>query len=157
MSDHRDPLPRPYFVFFSVIEPALTYAGAIYAVVAPRVYFSSLFPRSLASVPSIAHPAGVMATRQLGSCFFLFALFGSVLLPQMRTVLHPDARSFELFVETYLACLALADLTHIGFTLYDLGFDGATKPFVHWNQLVVGNVVVTLALFSVRVLWVKSN
>lgn len=52
-----------------------------------------------------------MATRQLGSCFFLFALFGSVLLPRMRTVLHADARSFELFVETYLACLALADLT----------------------------------------------
>ncbi|GAA6061090.1 hypothetical protein JCM10212_006291 [Sporobolomyces blumeae] len=150
-----DPLPRPYFYFFSIVEPLLTYIGAIYAIVTPTPYFVSLFPASILPAPVVKaiHPASIMATRQLGSCFFLFALMGSVMVPRVRTVLKSRPVELEEFVEAYLFCLAAADLTHIGFTLYDLGYDGATKPFVHWNQLVVGNVLITTGLFVVRMLW----
>ncbi|GAA5926123.1 uncharacterized protein JCM15063_000191 [Sporobolomyces koalae] len=154
MSNISDPLPRPYFLFFSILEPALTYIGAAYAVLTPSSYFSDLFPLSLAPRALVPlHPAAVMATRQLGSCFFLFALMGSFLLPRMRTVLKAHPHQLERLVETYLACLAAADLTHIGFTLFDLGFEGSSKPFVHWNQLVIGNVVITIGLFVVRMMW----
>jgi hypothetical protein len=44
-------------------------------------------------------------------------------------------------------------LQHIGFTLYDLGSRGALQPLTHWNQLVVGNVVITIGLFVVRMMW----
>jgi hypothetical protein len=98
------------------------------------------------------------------------------MLPRVRNVLNDKPKEFESFIEAYLACLALADLTvrtpifsfpasfpvsadveslsqHIGFTLYDLGFEGATQPLTHWNQLVVGNVVITIGLFLVRMMW----
>ncbi|GAA5886856.1 hypothetical protein JCM16303_006735 [Sporobolomyces ruberrimus] len=154
-TSHNDPLPRPYFLFFSLVEPLLTYIGSIYATLSPSTYFTSLYPPSLYPPPLVhaIHPASIMATRQLGSCFFLFALMGSIMLPRVRNVLNDKPKEFESFIEAYLACLALADLTHIGFTLYDLGFEGATQPLTHWNQLVVGNVVITIGLFLVRMMW----
>ncbi|GAA5847655.1 hypothetical protein JCM3766R1_002440 [Sporobolomyces carnicolor] len=150
----NDPLPRAYFLFFAVVEPVLTYIGAAYAALTPVEYFVALFPPSLKRPPlaSALHPASVMATRQLGSCFFLFALFGSVLLPTIRGSLRDQPEKLDQVCRAYLGCLALADLTHIGFTLYDLGFEGSTSPST-WNQLVVGNVVITVGLFIVRMLW----
>ncbi|GAA5912758.1 uncharacterized protein JCM6883_006224 [Sporobolomyces salmoneus] len=149
-----DPLPTPYFLFFSVVEPFLTYLGAAYAVFTPVEYFVALYPPLLKAPPvgSKVHPASVMATRQLGSCFFLFALMGSIMLPRVRNLLKDQPRVLESFVQAYLGCLALADLTHIGFTLYDLGLEGTLKPSI-WNQLVFGNVVITLGLFVVRMMW----
>ncbi|GAA5961451.1 hypothetical protein JCM3765_003585 [Sporobolomyces pararoseus] len=154
-SSSNSPLPTPYFVFFSVVEPLLTYIGAAYAIFTPSEYFISLFPPSLRLPPVLSsiHPASIMATRQLGSCFFLFALMGSCMLPRVRNVLKDKPKEMEKFAETYLGCLALADLTHIGFTLYDLGIEGTFKPHLHWHQLVLGNVVITTGLFVVRMLW----
>lgn len=150
-----DVLPTPYYVFFSIVEPLLTYLGAAYAIFTPSEYFVSLFPPSLQIPPKLAaiHPASIMATRQLGSCFLLFALMGSILLPRVRNVLAGKPKELESFVEAYLGCLALADLTHIGFTLFDLGAEGTLNPHLHWHQLVLGNVVITTGLFVVRVMW----
>ncbi|GAA5937534.1 hypothetical protein JCM1841_000210 [Sporobolomyces salmonicolor] len=149
------PLPTPYYLFFSLLEPFLTYCGAAYAIFTPLPYFVSLFPASIIPAPLIkaVHPASIMATRQLGSCFFLFALMGSIMLPRVRKALEARPNEMELVVEAYLGCLAAADLTHIGFTLYDLGFDATLQPFVHWNTLVVGNVLITTVLFAVRMMW----
>ncbi|GAA5992493.1 hypothetical protein JCM5350_003495 [Sporobolomyces pararoseus] len=155
LASSSSPLPTPYFVFFSLVEPLLTYIGAAYAIFTPTEYFVSLFPPSLRPPPVLAsiHPASIMATRQLGSCYFLFALMGSVMLPRVNSVLKDKPKELEKFVEAYLGCLALADLTHIGFTLYDLGAEGTFKPHLHWHQLVLGNVVITAGLFVVRMLW----
>ncbi|GAA5913429.1 hypothetical protein JCM6882_001959 [Rhodosporidiobolus microsporus] len=157
-----DPLPRPYFLFFTLLEPFLTILGSLYATFLPRTYFSSLFPSSLTALddkPSLPlpvplHPAAEMATRQLGSCFFLFAIMGAVMLPVVEKSLRDGKeREMERIVRAYLGCLAAADLTHMGFTLYDLGFTGAVSPLQHWNSLVWGNVGITAVLFAVRVLW----
>ncbi|BGP18424.1 hypothetical protein JCM10213_001671 [Rhodosporidiobolus nylandii] len=146
-----DPLPRSYFLFFTVLEPFLTILGSLYAIFRPATYFSSLFPPTLAPPPMEDHPASLMAVRQLGSCFFLFAILGATLLRVVNRESEPKA--VEKVTRVYLACLAAADLTHIGFTLFDLGLTGTLSPFEHWNQLVFGNVVITAALFAVRMMW----
>ena len=52
-----------------------------------------------------------MAVRQLGSCFFLFALMACVLLPAMQRTLRSQPEELEQLVRAYLMCLAAADLT----------------------------------------------
>lgn len=108
-----DPLPAPYFLFFSVLEPLLTFAGAGYAIFTPLPYYIALYPPSLLAPPTAkaTHVAAIMAVRQLGSCFFLFALMGCVLLPAMRRTLEDRPTELETLVQAYLACLAAADLT----------------------------------------------
>ncbi|GAA5986047.1 hypothetical protein JCM10908_006384 [Rhodotorula pacifica] len=150
----RDPLPTAYYIFFSVVEPLLTFAGAGRAYFDSTQYFLELYPHKLTAAPKLAglHPAAPMAVRQLGSCFFLFALMGCVLLPAMRRTLKDQPTELERLVKAYLACLAAADLTHIGATLYDLGPQGARNIAV-WNVLTWGNIGITAVLFTVRMLW----
>ncbi|BGP02107.1 hypothetical protein NBRC10513v2_005755 [Rhodotorula toruloides] len=152
-----DPLPSPYFLFFSVLEPLLTFAGAAYAIFTPLPYYIALYPPSLLAPPTAksTHVAAIMVVRQLGSCFFLFALMGCVLLPAMRRTLKDRPAELETLVQAYLTCLAAADLTHIGFTLFDLGLTGSLAPS-GWNALVWGNVGVTSVLFLVRTLWMAE-
>lgn len=45
-----------------------------------------------------------------------------------------------------------SDCTHIGFTFFDLGYEG-TKDYQNWNTLVVGNCLITALLFVVRLCW----
>ncbi|GAA5961949.1 hypothetical protein JCM8115_001623 [Rhodotorula mucilaginosa] len=152
----RDPLPSAYYVFFAVVEPLLTFAGAARAYFDSAQYFVELYPPKLAVAPppqlATLHPAAAMAVRQLGSCFFLFALMACVLLPAMRRTLKSRPEELEQLVRAYLACLAAADLTHIGATLWDLGLDGA-RDIAAWNVLVWGNVGITAVLFTVRMMW----
>ncbi|BGO93698.1 hypothetical protein NBRC10512_006579 [Rhodotorula toruloides] len=152
-----DPLPSPYFLFFSILEPLLTFAGAAYAIFTPLPYYIALYPPSLLAPPTAksTHVAATMIVRQLGSCFFLFAMMGCVLLPAMRRTLKDRPEELELLVRAYLTCLAAADLTHIGFTLFDLGVEGSLAPS-GWNALVWGNVGITSVLFLVRMLWMAG-
>lgn len=108
-----DPLPSPYFLFFSILEPLLTFAGAAYAIFTPLPYYIALYPPSLLAPPTAksTHVAATMIVRQLGSCFFLFAMMGCVLLPAMRRTLKDRPEELELLVRAYLTCLAAADLT----------------------------------------------
>ncbi|BGP26530.1 hypothetical protein JCM10295v2_005483 [Rhodotorula toruloides] len=152
-----DPLPSPYFLFFSVVEPLFTFAGAAYAIFTPLPYYVALYPASLLAPPNpkTTHVAATMVVRQLGSCFFLFALMGCVLLPAMRRMLKDRPAELETLVQAYLTCLAAADLTHIGFTLFDLGLEGSVAPS-GWNALVWGNAGITSVLFLVRMLWMAG-
>ncbi|GAA5832803.1 hypothetical protein JCM11251_005770 [Rhodosporidiobolus azoricus] len=147
-----DPLPRPYFLFFTLVEPFLTILGSLYAIFLPHTYYPSLHP-SFAAPPT--SPPAIMAIRQLGSCFFLFALFGAVLVPIVTKQLTGKGmdRELETIVKAYLGCLAAADVTHVLFTLYDLGRLASFSPFTHWNSLVWGNVGITAGLFAVRMMW----
>lgn len=113
VAHRRDPLPSAYYLFFAVVEPLLTFAGAARAYFDSAQYFVELYPQKLALAPKVAtlHPAAPMAVRQLGSCFFLFALMACVLLPAMRRTLKSQPEELEQLVGAYLACLAAADLT----------------------------------------------
>ncbi|KWU46044.1 hypothetical protein RHOSPDRAFT_32524 [Rhodotorula sp. JG-1b] len=125
-----DPLPSAYYVFFAVVEPLLTFVGAARAYFDSAQYFVELYPQKRAVAPELQtlHPAAAMAVRQLGSCFFLFALMACVLLPAMQRTLRSQPEELEQLVRAYLMCLAAADLTHIGATLWDLGLDGTISP-----------------------------
>ncbi|GAA6012309.1 hypothetical protein JCM10207_002797 [Rhodosporidiobolus poonsookiae] len=152
------PLPTPYYLFFTLLEPVLTLIGAWLAISSPSSYFLSLYPPNVlppafsAVKEADLHPAAPMQTRQLGSCFFLFALMGLVVLPRVERVLRSRPAEMEKIVKAYLGCLAAADLTHIGFTLLDLP-PSARFAVSHWNQLVWGNVAITAGLFVVRGMW----
>ncbi|KDE02633.1 hypothetical protein MVLG_06819 [Microbotryum lychnidis-dioicae p1A1 Lamole] len=149
-----DVFPLFYFHFFTFVEPLLTIFGSIYATFSPLQYFKELVPIAVASPPLDinVHRAGIMAVRQLGSCFFLIALVGSVFLRKMATTLKDQPQILESLVATYLWCLAVADLTHVGCTLFDVGTYVAIRPSL-WNQLVFGNVAITFLLFVVRLAW----
>ena len=62
-------------------------------------------------------------------------------------------------MRAYLLCLAAADLTHIGFTLFDIYLAGgmaAVSDVARWNQLVWGNVGITTVLFAWRCAWLAG-
>ncbi|KAM0753356.1 hypothetical protein T439DRAFT_323993 [Meredithblackwellia eburnea MCA 4105] len=147
-----DPFPPAYKVFFATVEPLLTAIGVFKAVFTPLTYHKELIPPSVAAIPLNVHPASVMSVRQLGSCFFLLALMATFLLRTIHSTLASQPVLLEKVIYTYLWCLAVADLTHIGFTFYDLGLDGSLNV-AGWNQLVWGNCAVTAGLFLARMLW----
>ncbi|GAA5882463.1 hypothetical protein JCM3774_001128 [Rhodotorula dairenensis] len=151
-----EPLPTTYYLFFAVVEPLLTFAGAGRAYFDAAQYFVELYPARLTTAPTLKvaglHPAAPTAVRQLGSCFFLFALLACILLPTMRRTLANQPAELERLVKAYLGCLAAADLTHIGATMWDLGPQGSQNVSA-WNVLTWGNIGITAVLFSVRMLW----
>lgn len=67
-----DPLPFPFDIFFTIVEPALTIGGAIWAWFGPVNYHESLIPETVVPKPSTMgvdpHTSTVMAVRQLGNC-----------------------------------------------------------------------------------------
>ncbi|GAA5856909.1 hypothetical protein JCM8547_008459 [Rhodosporidiobolus lusitaniae] len=163
-----DPLPTPYHLFFTLLEPFLTLLGSFWAVLSPSSYFLNLIPLYISPLPlEPGHAAARQATQQLGSCFFLFAIFGCVLLPTVKRALgreEGDRRKLEGVVRAYLGCLAAADVTHILLTLHTLSplflsqsppvpYAGLLSPWKSWNALVWGNVGITAGLFTVRMMW----
>lgn len=108
-----DPLPTAYYLFFAGVEPLLTFAGAGRAYLDAEQYFVELYPPRMTAAPKRTglHPAAPMAVRQLGSCFFLFALLACVLLPTLRRTLASQPAELERIIKAYLGCLAAADLT----------------------------------------------
>lgn len=84
--------------------------------------------------------------------FFLLALIASIFVRTLKYQLASHPYQLERCFASYLLCLAIADLTHIGFTLYDLGSTNAFK-LSDWNMLIWGNVGITTGLFVVRSLW----
>ncbi|KAI5481874.1 BTB domain and ankyrin repeat containing protein [Pseudohyphozyma bogoriensis] len=74
------------------------------------------------------------------------------LVRKINATLRSQPALLESIVSTYLTALAIADLTHIGFTFYDLGLPG-TLDVKNWNTLVWGNCVITFCLFIVRMMW----
>ncbi|KAK4052487.1 hypothetical protein OIV83_002289 [Microbotryomycetes sp. JL201] len=162
-------LPAPYRLFFTIVEPGLTVGGVVYAVLSPHDYLQQLVPASptnskLENILVRDDQNAVMAVRQLGSSSIHFrsicTLFDPTLTTEQQTkptrqseqTKRQHQQKFETVVHGYLLCLALADLTHIGFTLYDLGIHFATRPST-WTTLVWGNVGITTILFIVRSLW----
>ncbi|ORY67952.1 hypothetical protein BCR35DRAFT_308325 [Leucosporidium creatinivorum] len=148
-----DIFPQPYHIFFGFVEPALTIGGAVYASFAPLPYHQELVPTIVAARPLLVHPASLMAVRQLGSCFLLFALFATLFFNRVYKVLKPHPTLLEPVIYSYLLCLGIADWTFTLATIYSLGIEASFKPFTHWNTLVFGNIGITLVLFAVRAMW----
>ena len=82
-----DPFPTPYRLFFTVVEPAVTLGGVVYAVFSPLEYHQNLIPPTTAPIPLDVHPASIMAVRQLGSCPFAVPLSSNRALTITRRLL----------------------------------------------------------------------
>ena len=154
-------------------------AGVIFAVFDPLKYHKDLIPISVARTPVDVHPASLMAVRQLGSCFFLLALFATFLLRAIHRNLSSQPVLLERLIASYLWCLATADVTHMQdnsaqktmfetdsglkysvFTFFDLGLSG-TMNWQGWNLLVWGNCGITsgktLDLIYIDIMLTKVN
>jgi len=149
-----DAFPPFFYYFFCYVEPFLTYAGSFSAVWDPAKYYHDLVPLTLAPEvdPQDVHTAGKMAIRQLGSCFFLFATIAFFFIRPMSGLLRNQPSLLYSLIASYLFSLAAADLTHIFFTMYDLGYEG-TVDVSNWNLLVWGNIGITTGLFVTRMSW----
>jgi hypothetical protein len=77
----------------------------------------------------------LLVAQQLGNCYFLAFLVA-------LAVLYTTA---ELaVVRNYLRALWIADITHVGLTLYALGYERSVNV-AGWNATTWGNVGITVS------------
>ncbi|PWN25100.1 hypothetical protein BDZ90DRAFT_281701 [Jaminaea rosea] len=176
------PLPAPWYIFFGLLEPVSTLAGAYFALLDTDGFYRDLIPLEMKG-SAAAFVKGVvgeatggallsgkpsdearMGLAQLGSCYLLLALVSLFLFSTLRSF-SPNSlprSTMELIIRNYLAALAIADLVHIGVTLFFLPpvgrkdgrfwFALVSQP-QRWNGLLAGNVLATLGLFTARSMW----
>ncbi|KAK1926278.1 hypothetical protein DB88DRAFT_481304 [Papiliotrema laurentii] len=147
----REPLPAVYYYFFWLCEPALTLAGAEYAIRRPQDYGSDMLPvgmeRSTAGIGRTIR--GQMIIGGLGSCFFLLALISLSLFPTIKRSL-PDRPDIQgRLAKALLIPLAIADISHIVMTLLPMPISFLQSPG-KWTTLINGNVWITVFLFLIR-------
>lgn len=83
------PLPEPFYSFFTILEPLLTAAGALYALL-----FSETYHLNLVSLPSEqlpVTPAARSALHSLGNTWLILAAMSAYVLPSLV-----EARGIEL-------------------------------------------------------------
>jgi len=146
-------LSSPFYQFFVYVEPFLSLCGGLYAWFIPSMYHRELLPTGmLASLkaPLSTHQADIMAIRQLGNCYFLLAIISFNVLPAIVKANIPLRLEIAV-LRTFFGVLAVADLTHIGWTMYDL--QAYSLKFKDWNTLVHGNTTLVVGLFVWRCAW----
>jgi len=151
-------LAQPFFyTFFTIVEPTLALGGAIYAALLPRLYFKNLpIVPWQAPAPTNPHPTSIGTSHLLGNCYFLLSLISFVVLPGIaRDNRIPEIAKLSI-LRRFFFVLAVADLTHVSWALWDLG-DQVAFRLNRWNGLAFGNIAITLALFTVRMFWFWSS
>lgn len=78
----------------------------------------------------------LLVAQQLGNCYFLAFLIALAVLYTTTEL---------AVVRNYLKALWIADITHVGLTLYALGYDRSIAV-ADWNAMAWGNVGVTVSL-----------
>lgn len=86
--------------------------------------------------PSTA--SNLLVAQQLGNCYFLAFLIALAVLYTTTEL---------AVVRNYLKALWIADITHVGLTLYSLGYERSVAV-VEWNAMAWGNVGVTVSFCS---------
>ncbi|KAL2123559.1 hypothetical protein VTJ04DRAFT_4014 [Mycothermus thermophilus] len=127
-------LPLVYRLFFLVIEPLATFAGAFYCFFKQKEFLDMTHPESSPSSPI---PLGTsVITAQLGNCYLLFALNEAVTLRCTS-----DLRVWKVM----LFCFLVADLSHF-WTVKPLGiyFDVGSWSAAHWGYFGLMYVAVVL-------------
>ncbi|KAK4683830.1 hypothetical protein P7C73_g6387, partial [Tremellales sp. Uapishka_1] len=124
----RSVLPLHYYYFFFLVEPALTIAGAFYAIFMPEKYGADLLPPRIERVTSIVGGTtrGQMVIGGLGSCelafvgsskkgssleagFLLLAMISLSLFPIIKNTLKGQPEIQLKLVKGLLVPLAIAD------------------------------------------------
>ncbi|OCF34948.1 hypothetical protein I317_06284 [Kwoniella heveanensis CBS 569] len=150
----RSVLPRKYYYFFWLVEPVLTVAGALSAMIYPehfaRDMLSERVERSTMNLGRTSR--GQMIICELGSCFMLLAMLSLSLLYIIKKHLNDRPAIQEKLVKGLLVPLAIADLLHIAVTLLPLPVSHLKSPS-EWTHILHCTVWITLTLFVVRVSW----
>jgi len=131
------PLPLPYRLFFLLIEPLATLAGAYYAHFDQQTYLT------LSHAPSAPFtiPLGMSITMsQLGNMYFAFAMIEALVLRSTS-----DLRVWK----TLLFCLLVADVGHL-LSIRALGTQIYWNVAV-WNAIDWGNVLFVYVGASMRI------
>ncbi|BEJ17910.1 hypothetical protein CspHIS471_0701870 [Cutaneotrichosporon sp. HIS471] len=146
-----DVLPPFYYYFFSLVEPGLSVAGALYAAFRPETYAADLLPSGVEKLTQAVGNTlrGRMMCGQLGSCFLVLAMNSFSLVPVFR---RQTPALCEKLTSALLVPLLIGDFTHIILTLVALPGTLAFEPW-NWTQLIHGNVSITLGLIVMRMLW----
>ncbi len=88
-----------------------------------------------AAVPLVSSPNANLVAQQLGNGFGMAFMMAFAVL----------YASTELnVIRNYLIALWVADIGHVGLTLYALGWDGSLDV-ANWNPMTWGNVAVTVS------------
>ncbi|KAH8882685.1 hypothetical protein GQ53DRAFT_444505 [Thozetella sp. PMI_491] len=134
MASHLPVIPR---VIFTVVEPISLLVGAIPAILWPEWFVSEQLP---SAVPLVTSANASLVAQQLGSMFSLGFLLAIAVLYTTTEI---------KVVRSYLFALWLADISHVGLTLYALGWEGSLDV-ASWNPMTWGNVAFTVFLCLTR-------
>ncbi|KAK0655949.1 hypothetical protein B0T16DRAFT_398130 [Cercophora newfieldiana] len=126
----------PRFVF-TILEPISLLAGAVPAIFDTQWFISEQIASPAAVTSS---PQAVLATQQLGNCYFLAFLLAIAVLYSTSEI---------KVVRNYLIALWIADITHIAITMFGLGYNMTMAPGT-WNAVTWGNIGATGFLFLTR-------
>ncbi|KAF4944870.1 hypothetical protein FGADI_12385 [Fusarium gaditjirri] len=130
-------LPTFPRLVFTIIEPISLVAGFAGAIMDPAWFIGEQSPQKN---DGDASPNSIIVAWQLGNLYLLLAFIGVAIL---------STTTENRVVRSYLVGLWLADIGHIGFSSYGIGWDGLLSP-LQWNAMTWGNVGMTLFLFSTR-------
>lgn len=119
-------LPLPYRLFFLLIEPIATLAGAYYAFFDQRTYLDLTHA---SSAPSPIPLGTSIAMSQLANMYFAFALSEALVLRSTS-----DLRVWK----AVLFCLLVADFGHL-YTVRELGLQ-IYWSVSEWNAIDWGNI-----------------
>lgn len=106
-------------------------AGSVSAVFSPEWFISQQIDETL---PVSATDSNLLVAQQLGNCYLLAFLVAVAVL--YTTTEIPVVRN-------YLIALWLADISHVGLTLYALGYEKSIA-LGSWNSMTWGNVGITV-------------
>lgn len=130
-------LPLPYRLFFLLIEPIATLAGAYFAHFDQRTYLELTHA---ASTPSPIPLCTSIAMSQLANLYFAFALSEALVLRSTS-----DLRVWK----TVLFCLLVADFGHL-YTVAVLGSQ-IYWSVLKWNAIDWGNIAFVYLGASMRI------
>ncbi|KAL1412084.1 hypothetical protein Q8F55_003081 [Vanrija albida] len=149
-----DTLPPHYFYFFWLVEPGLSVAGALYAIIWPEEYALDLLPSTTERITNIVGRTvrGQMVFGQLGSLFGILAMISFSLFPLFKWTLGTQPALQEKLVRGLLVPLLIGDYVHIILTLVPLPSEIRWSP-LEWTGLIHGNVDVTTVLILFRTAW----
>jgi hypothetical protein len=110
----------------------LSVAGSVAAIFSPEWFISQQIDEAL---PASTTESNLLVAQQLGNCYLL-AFF--VALAVLYTTSEPPV------VRNYLKALWLADISHVGLTMYALGYERSVA-FTDWNLTTWGNIGITVS------------
>lgn len=137
MASQLPAFPR---VVFTIIEPISLIAGAVAPFISPDWFIEEQISANTAAAAIVHSDNSRLVALQLGNAYGLLFLLGVAVL---------YTTSELQVVRNYLVALWLADLSHIGVTVYLMGLDGFLAVG-DWNAMTWGNIGATAFLCLTR-------